>query len=150
MDEEESSLKSKTSPKVGGASKVTRAEIAETKAKDKKLSDGATGVSRRMSEDPPLMENPNVLQRERAELGHHDATTVDEALLVLSTKQMSMEKHPEKRMKAAYAEFEERELPRLKEEYPNLRLSQMKQRLKKDWMKSPDNPMNQAHQSYNS
>lgn len=148
-DEEEASLKSKTT-KVGGATKVTRAEIAETKEKQKSLSDGATPSSRKLPEDPPLLENPNLLVKERAEQGHHDASTVDEALLVLSTKQMSLEKHPEKRMKAAYTEFEERELPRLKEEYPNLRLSQLKQRIKKEWMKSPDNPMNQAHQMYNS
>ena len=53
------------------------------------------------------------------------------------------DRHPEKRMKAAYAAFEEENLPRLKEENPNLRLSQLKQLLRKDWMKSPSNPMNQ-------
>jgi len=52
-------------------------------------------------------------------------------------------KHPEKRLKAAYAAFEEKELPRLKAENPNLRQSQVKQMLRKDWMKSPENPMNQ-------
>ena len=51
--------------------------------------------------------------------------------------------HPEKRMKAAYAAYEDENLPRLKKENPNLRLSQLKQILKKDWMKSPDNPLNQ-------
>lgn len=45
-------------------------------------------------------------------------------------------------MKAAYTEFEERELPRLKAENPNLRLSQLKQMLRKEWQKSPDNPLN--------
>ena len=146
VDEEEASLKSKSPG--GGATKVTRAEIAEAKAKEK-VTAGATPSSRKLSEDPLLFENPNILLRERAEQGHHDATTVDEALLVLSSREPSAEKHPEKRMKAAYAEFEERELPRMKEEFPNLRLSQLKQRLKKDWMKSPDNPLNQAHQAFN-
>jgi hypothetical protein len=51
--------------------------------------------------------------------------------------------HPEKRMKAAYTAFEEKHLPRLKEENPNLRLSQLKQLLKKEWNRSPDNPLNQ-------
>lgn len=51
--------------------------------------------------------------------------------------------HPERRVKAAYAAFEEVNLPRLKAENPNLRLSQLKQMLKKDWMKSPENPLNQ-------
>lgn len=59
------------------------------------------------------------------------------------------EKHPEKRMKAAYLQFEEQNLPVLKKENPNLRLSQLKQMLKKDWMKSPDNPVNQRSISYN-
>lgn len=44
-------------------------------------------------------------------------------------------------MKAAYTTFEEKNLPRLKEENPNLRLSQLKQILKKEWLKSPENPM---------
>ena len=59
------------------------------------------------------------------------------------------EKHPEKRMKAAYAAYEERQLPLLKKENPNMRLSQLKQMLKKDWMKAPENPMNQRIAAYN-
>lgn len=50
----------------------------------------------------------------------------------------------------AYKAFEERELPRLKDEYPGLRLGQLKQKLFKLWKKSPDNPMNQENVvSYN-
>ena len=41
------------------------------------------------------------------------------------------ERHPERRMKSAYAAFEERELPVLKEENPGLRLSQLKNMLQK-------------------
>ena len=52
-------------------------------------------------------------------------------------------------MKAAYQKFEEENLPILKQENPNMRLSQLKQMLKKDWMKSPDNPMNQRFAEYN-
>ncbi len=52
--------------------------------------------------------------------------------------------HPEKRMRAAYLEFEEKNLERLKKEYSNMRLSQVKQILKKEWQKSPDNPMNKV------
>ena len=47
-------------------------------------------------------------------------------------------------MKAAFAAFEERNLPILKNENPNMRLSQLKQQLRKDWLRSPENPMNQA------
>ena len=57
-----------------------------------------------------------------------------------STKEV--DRHPEKRVKAAYQEFESKRLPILKTENPNLRLSQLKQMLKKEWQKSPDNPLN--------
>ncbi len=78
--------------------------------------------------------------------GELEARTVDEAIAVLSVGgQEPQDKHPERRMKAAYAAYEERELPRLKEENPNLRMSQLKQLLRKEWMKSPENPMNQHH-----
>jgi hypothetical protein len=60
-----------------------------------------------------------------------------------------LDHHPEKRVKAAYAAFEERMLPQLKAENPNLRLSQLKQMLRKDWMKSPENPLNQRFQEFN-
>lgn len=54
-----------------------------------------------------------------------------------------MDKHPEKRMKAAYTAFEEITMPQLKAENPTLRLSQLKQLLRKEWLKSPQNPLNQ-------
>lgn len=45
-------------------------------------------------------------------------------------------------MKAAYTEFEQREMLRVKVENPGLRLSQLKQILRKEFQKSPDNPYN--------
>lgn len=57
----------------------------------------------------------------------------------------AVDMHPEKRVKAAYKAFEEKNLPILKAENNNMRLSQLKQILKKDWMKSPENPMVQYH-----
>ena len=52
------------------------------------------------------------------------------------------DRHPEKRMRAAYKRFEERELPLLKKEYPYLKFSQLQQLLFKKWKKSPENPLN--------
>lgn len=72
-----------------------------------------------------------------------EAHNVDEAIAILEDQEQSVEKHPEKRMRAAYAAFEERRLPELKVEKPTLRLSQLKQLLKKEWMKSPENPLNE-------
>lgn len=60
-----------------------------------------------------------------------------------------LDRHPERRLKAAYTAFEEKHLPRLKAENSNLRLSQLKQMLKKDWLKSPENPLNQRSLAYN-
>ena len=81
-----------------------------------------------------------------AQEGVTEARNVEDAISVLSVKgdDTEIDKHPEKRMKAAYTAFEEENLPRLKAENPNLRLSQLKQMLRKEWMKSPSNPMNQG------
>lgn len=55
-----------------------------------------------------------------------------------------MDRHPERRFKAAYAAFEERRLPELREEHKGLRLGQMKELIKKEFEKSPENPFNQS------
>lgn len=71
------------------------------------------------------------------------------SLLVSSTGPEDVDHHPERRMKAAFAAYEEANMPRLKKENPNMRLSQLKQQLKKEWMKSPENPLNQRFAAYN-
>lgn len=58
------------------------------------------------------------------------------------------DRHPERRVKAAYNSFEERELPIMKKENPYLRHTQIKEMLWKAWLKSPENPMNQLHGKY--
>ena len=135
--------------KIGGKSKapppkVTRAQIdAEREQRRKQESEGATALPRGVVEAPSMEENPNHLLRQRLEKGELDARTVEEAIDVLRVSQdQPVDRHPEKRLKAAYATFEERELPRLKTENPNLRQSQVKQLLRKEWMKSSENPMN--------
>lgn len=61
-----------------------------------------------------------------------------------------IDRHPERRMKAAYAAFEEQRLPELKQENPGLRLQQLKNLVHKEFQKSPQNPMNQQTSiSYN-
>jgi hypothetical protein len=51
-------------------------------------------------------------------------------LLKFSTNgQETVDLHPEKRLRAAYLEYEEENLERLKKENPNMRLSQIKQLL---------------------
>lgn len=43
----------------------------------------------------------------------------------------------------ADADIQEREIPRMREENPGLKLSQIKERIFQAWQKSPENPMNQ-------
>ena len=131
---------------------MTRAQITEAEEKRKRESEAsaATALPKRVSIDVPTLElNPNREAQERRMAGELEARTVDEAIAVLSDGKEALEKHPERRVKAAYAAYEERELPRLKEENPNLRMSQLKQLLRKEWMKSPENPMNQHHVAFN-
>nr|CAD7415259.1 unnamed protein product [Timema poppensis] len=92
--------------------------------------------------EKPLEENINRIQVEGDE-----ARSVEEAIAVLSVKDPDVDRHPEKRVKAAYTAFEEVNMPRIKSENPTLRLSQLKQILRKDWMKSPENPLNQRFSS---
>jgi hypothetical protein len=64
-----------------------------------------------------------------------------------SVKEPEVDKHPERRLKALFHAFEEERLPELRKEHPNMRLSQVKQLLWKEWLKSPKNPINQPKPS---
>jgi len=80
------------------------------------------------------------------------ASGIDQALSALSIASSSSsssssataDRHPEKRMKAAYKDYEETYLPVLKVENPSLKHSQLKERLWEQWQKAPENPINQA------
>jgi len=61
----------------------------------------------------------------------------------------NIERHPERRFKAALEAYTERELPKAKEDHPGLRLNQYKDLLYKQFQKSPENPFNQAVVDYN-
>lgn len=78
------------------------------------------------------------------------ATGIDNALEALSLtakdgglQHKDFDKHPERRVKAAYLAYEDRRLPELRKENPGLRLQQVKNLLHKEFSKSPENPMNQ-------
>jgi len=89
------------------------------------------------------------------------ATGIDDALDLLTTinakkdkasagaAAAQLEKHPERRFKAAFKEYEERMLPQLREERPGLRLQQYKDLVFKQFQKAPENPFNQAALEYN-
>ncbi|KAM9101307.1 coiled-coil domain-containing protein 124-like isoform 1-T1 [Sarcophilus harrisii] len=145
LEEEDSKLKGK-SPKPLTPGKVTRAQIEETLRRDQQQKENEDTVDKPKSHlEVPLEENVN---RRVPEEGSVEARTIEDAIAVLSVSEDS-DRHPERRMKAAFTAFEELHLPRLKKENPNMRLSQLKQLLKKEWMRSPDNPMNQRTMAYN-
>ncbi|XP_016413801.1 coiled-coil domain-containing protein 124-like [Sinocyclocheilus rhinocerous] len=137
-------------------SATARARKAEVKAvadarKQKELEDALCLLypfesTEKSHLEMPLEENVNQIVPEE---GTVEAQTIEDAIAVLSTKE-DLDRHPEHRMKAAYAAFEEANMARLKMENPNMRLSQLKQQLKKEWTKSPENPLNQRVAAYNS
>ena len=81
-------------------------------------------------------------------MGSLNASNVDDALdaltLATGTDKGTVDRHPERRYKAAYAAYEERRLPEVREEHKGLRLGQMKELIKKEFEKSEENPFNQV------
>ncbi|KAI4173526.1 MAG: hypothetical protein LQ343_002864 [Gyalolechia ehrenbergii] len=78
-----------------------------------------------------------------------NATGIDNALdaLSLTTGASSSEKidrHPERRFKAAYAAYEARRMPELEEEMKGLRRQQRVDVIRKEFEKSGENPFNQV------
>ncbi|VDI74671.1 Hypothetical predicted protein [Mytilus galloprovincialis] len=138
-DEEMESIKVK---KPATVDKMTRTQIAERLEKDRTAAAAAAEKEKEETHlDKPLEENLNKLQLEG------EARSVEAALSVLSEKEAAVDHHPEKRMKAAYKKYEDTNIPILKQENPNMKLSQLKHMLWKDWMKSPDNPLNHLAES---
>lgn len=81
-----------------------------------------------------------------------NASGIDNALdaLSLADKDTSkVERHPERRFKAAYAAFEARRLPEIEQENPGLRRQQRIELCRKEFDKSEENPFNQVHVAVN-
>ena len=74
-----------------------------------------------------------------------DARGLDGALKALDSLALddtgASEKHPEKRMKAAWAAYEAAELPALQADKPGMKRQQYREALWKSWQKSPLNPL---------
>lgn len=85
--------------------------------------------------------------------GALNATGIDNALDALdltSDKQEKIDKHPERRFKAAFAAFEERRLKEMESDGSGqgLRQNQKRERIRKEFEKSEDNPFNQVSARY--
>nr|XP_046248515.1 coiled-coil domain-containing protein 124 [Scatophagus argus] len=147
LDEENAKIKGKSQRETGSGGKVTRAQIEEVLQNEQlQLEQKELKPKEKSHLDVPLEENVNRIIPEE---GTVEARTIEDAIAVLSTGPEDVDHHPERRMKAAFAAYEEANMPRLKMENPNMRLSQLKQQLKKEWMKAPENPLNQRFATYN-
>ncbi|OQD78222.1 hypothetical protein PENDEC_c001G00552 [Penicillium decumbens] len=81
-----------------------------------------------------------------------NASGIENALdaLSLTNKDTSkVERHPERRFKAAYAAFEARRMPEIEQEHPGLRRQQRMDLCRKEFEKSEENPFNQVHVKVN-
>uniref|UniRef100_A0A7S3EYD0 Coiled-coil domain-containing protein n=1 Tax=Haptolina ericina TaxID=156174 RepID=A0A7S3EYD0_9EUKA len=133
----------KKKDKGGGKTKLTQAEIAAKamaaiKAKEKEEKQRKIDIAKSGGDDyiGVLMANDNKTEG-------INASGMDEALAALSVGEGSGS-GGKVNLKAAYLAFEERELVRLKEEKPGLKLSQYKELAHKNWQKSSENPSNQG------
>ncbi|XP_054646517.1 coiled-coil domain-containing protein 124 [Dunckerocampus dactyliophorus] len=144
LDEENAKLKGKSQKDGGSGGKVTRAQIEEAIQNVQQPQEFKPKQKSHL--EAPLEENVN---RILIEEGSVEARTIEDAIAVLSVVPEDLDRHPERRLKAAFASFEEANMPRLKMENPNMRLSQLKQQLKKEWTKAPENPLNQKFAVYN-
>ncbi|XP_066155568.1 coiled-coil domain-containing protein 124-like [Euwallacea fornicatus] len=117
--------------------KITRAQIQAKKEEFPKKREVEKTTETHL--DAPLVENLNRLQ-----IDGEEARNIEEAIKILGGTIDDIDKHPEKRMKAAYTSYEETRLKELKLEYPSLKLSQLKQMIFKEWQKSPENPLNKV------
>ncbi|OIW32114.1 DUF1014-domain-containing protein [Coniochaeta ligniaria NRRL 30616] len=84
-----------------------------------------------------------------------NASGIDNALDALSLATAAdgatkVDRHPERRFKAAYAAFEERRLREMDGDGSGqgLRQNQKKEKIKKEFERSPENPFNQVSASY--
>lgn len=151
------SFKTVREPSPAGSGKKTQHELLM--ARPSPLSKPADSRSALLSlPTEPLNRPGSVLSsgsssrlKETDTLTEYSASNLEDAVSLLDlacTTALPLEKHPERRVKAAYALFEQNELPILKQENPELRLSQLRELLRKKWAKAPENPFNQASISY--
>ncbi|XP_006895728.1 PREDICTED: coiled-coil domain-containing protein 124-like [Elephantulus edwardii] len=118
--------------------KAPRAQIEETQRSDLQHWEALEPAEKARSHlDVPLEENVNCRVLEDSSV---EARTIENAIAMLSVVEEAADRHPE---------WKPSHLPRLKLENPNMKLSQLKQLFKKEWMRSPDNPMNQQALPFN-
>ena len=100
----------------------------------------------KLVEQAPLKPNENSRRGAGGDL--LEASNIEDALSILDLASKggaaagtAVDRHPERRMKAAFAAFKDRESQRIRNEYPGLKRTQIDERVWKLWQKSDENPM---------
>ncbi|OCH88249.1 DUF1014-domain-containing protein [Obba rivulosa] len=149
LAEEEASLPTKKAAPKAGAKKAVPPKTP------KPAGPGAIAAGGGLAAVPPKAED-----EAPQEVETYTATGIDNAidLLEIVTAKMDkasvgqqaakLEQHPERRFKAAFEAYKERELPNARAEHPGLRLQQYHDLLYKQFQKSPENPFNQVNVAY--
>ncbi|GAB7366261.1 hypothetical protein MBLNU230_g7819t1 [Neophaeotheca triangularis] len=99
------------------------------------------------------LDDPSLLSKANKKQTGLSATGIDNALDALNItggnpNSEKIDRHPERRFKAAYNAYEERRLEEMKDE-KGLRRQQKVDQIRKEFEKHPDNPFNQVNASYN-
>jgi len=151
--------------------KVTLANIAaasqqQQEKADKEREEQERAKNKVIVPEPSLPVNVNQVERDRqlaereqyGEGGVISARSLTEAVAALSVSSLSssssssspssvpVDRHPEKRVKAAYKTYEDTHWEELKQANPGLKFSQLKELMFKQWQKAPENPLNQQRE----
>ena len=130
------------------AEKAALAAEEEASLPSKKAGNAKTAQKKSRGLDLSGLDAPS----SKSALSSLNASGIDNALDALTLtagNNDKIDKHPERRFKAAYAAFEERRLDEMKDE-KGLRRQQKIDQIRKEFEKHPDNPFNQVSAAYNS
>lgn len=107
-----------------GSGKLTQAQMRALREAEE------AEYAKKQSKKGITFEAPSFRENRNREIGvEAEARSIESALDVLTMGDKDLEKHPERRAKAAYKAFEEATMPELKSDFPGLKLSQYKQKL---------------------
>lgn len=142
--------KKPTKAKNKGGAKVTQKELAERRAKKeaKEAKNREELAQQKLNitteDDYARMVGQKIDNRSTDVVvsGVDDALAAAGEMMSIG-EDAPVDKHPEKRMKAAFKAYEEQQMPIMRQDYPGLKLSQYKERIFQQWQKAPENPMNQ-------
>ncbi|KAJ1630489.1 hypothetical protein T492DRAFT_1002751 [Pavlovales sp. CCMP2436] len=117
--------------------KLTQAQVAENLAGDA----AAAAKAEAKAKGGVVNDYMGRLEENTNSLDAINASSLDDAIIALEA---SNDTRVDKiKLRAAYAAYEEAEMPGLKDEKPGLKMSQYKEMAWKNWGKSPQNPLRQ-------